>query len=98
MTRYSSLRALYLARIREFYRQPARIFWVYGFPLILAIGLGLAFESRPPQSIQVDLVQNAASTPIEKVLSDYHERSRRDGRPGLLLTVGPADKTLDRLD
>ncbi len=52
----SSLRELYLARLREFYRQPARIFWVYGFPMILAIGLGLAFQNPSKPSIQVDLV------------------------------------------
>ena len=43
----SLLAELYLTRLREFYRQPARIFWVYGFPTVLAIGLGLAFRSRP---------------------------------------------------
>ena len=46
MGRSSPLVQLYLTRIREFYRQPARIFWVYGFPILLAIVLGLAFKNR----------------------------------------------------
>ena len=32
------------ARLREFYREPAAVFWVFGFPLILAVALGLAFR------------------------------------------------------
>src|SRR3954469_8305370 len=97
MPRSHSLRELYLARLREFYRQPARIFWVYGFPTILAIGLGLAFRSRPPESIQVDLVRNAASGSVEAALRDYDATARARHRPGLLLNVGTADAVLRRL-
>ena len=98
MTRSSSLRELYLARLREFYRQPARIFWVYGFPTVLAIGLGLAFKSRPPETIQVDLVQNPAAAPIEKVLREYDARARRSTLPRLILRVEPAETALGRLN
>ncbi len=69
MSRFRSLRELYVSRLREFYRQPARIFWVYGFPTILALGLGLAFRSRPPEVIEVVLVRNASSAPIEKAMA-----------------------------
>lgn len=63
-----SFRELYLARLREFYRQPARIFWVYGFPLILAIGLGLAFENPPSPTVFVDVVKSDAPGPIQTLL------------------------------
>ncbi|HEU5115067.1 MAG TPA: hypothetical protein VFT74_00170, partial [Isosphaeraceae bacterium] len=66
MSRLSSLRQLYLTRLREFYRQPARIFWVYGFPTILAIVLGLAFKNQKPQPVTVD-VAPAPRLPIEDV-------------------------------
>ena len=33
---------LTLARIREFYREPAAVFWVYCFPILIAIALGIA--------------------------------------------------------
>ncbi len=46
---------LLLARAREFYREPITIFWVYGFPLILALILGIAFLSRPVESPIVDV-------------------------------------------
>jgi ABC-type multidrug transport system permease subunit len=94
----SSLRELYLARLREFYRQPARIFWVYGFPTVLAIGLGLAFNSRPPEPIQVVVVKNAASPPIEKLLRTYKAQAQHSGRPGLLLEVEPAQEALRLLN
>src|SRR3954466_5319063 len=98
MARYYALRELYLTRLREFYRQPARIFWVYGFPTVLAIGLGLAFKTRPAESIQVDLVKNAGSPPIEKILRDHDEKERRQGGPGLLLRSGSADEAMRRLN
>src|SRR5437870_2342775 len=37
---------LTLARMREFYREPEAIFWVFGFPIVLAFALGIAFRKR----------------------------------------------------
>ncbi len=54
--RFTPLIELTLARVREFFREPAAIFWVYGFPLIMAISLGIAFREKPKQQITVDLV------------------------------------------
>jgi ABC-type multidrug transport system permease subunit len=48
---------LLLARIREFYREPEVIFWVYGFPVLLAVGLGIAFRSKEPEPPAVDVQQ-----------------------------------------
>jgi ABC-type multidrug transport system permease subunit len=56
MNRWYALEQLFLARLREFYREPEAIFWVYGFPLILALGLGIAFSSRKPEPPDVDVV------------------------------------------
>ncbi len=50
------LAELILSRIREFYREPAAIFWVYGFPLLMALVLGTAFSSKQVVSIPVDMV------------------------------------------
>jgi len=52
----SALVQLIFSRIREFYREPAAIFWVYGFPIIMALILGFAFQSRPVEKIAIDLV------------------------------------------
>jgi ABC-type multidrug transport system permease subunit len=46
---------LTLARFKEFYREPAAVFWVYGFPLMLALALGIAFRDRPVEQVRVDI-------------------------------------------
>ncbi|WP_435010433.1 ABC transporter permease [Tundrisphaera lichenicola] len=97
MSHYHPLRGLYLARLREFYRQPARLFWVYGFPTVLALGLGLAFKGRVPESVPVDLVRNAASDPIEKTLRDYDKKARSEARQGVQLRVVSEDEANRRL-
>ena len=55
MHRWRAFCQLILARIREFYREPETIFWVYGFPLLLAGGLGVAFARSQPEPPVVDV-------------------------------------------
>ena len=56
-----SLRALASVRFKEFYREPEAIFWSFVFPIILAIGLGIAFRNRPAESVPVAVVVTPAS-------------------------------------
>ena len=60
--------------MREFYREPETLFWVYGFPLILALGLGFAFRDRPPEPAQVDVVETADGTAeaLKQCLENAH--------------------------
>lgn len=51
--RYYPLAQLVLARLREFYREPEAIFWVYGFPILMTVALGIAFWNKPITEIQV---------------------------------------------
>ncbi|WP_165233547.1 ABC transporter permease [Aquisphaera insulae] len=74
MLKNSPFFQLYLARLREFWRQPARIFWVYGFPLLLATVLGFAFQSRPPAPILVDLVDGPDAAPIRAAIQAHNDR------------------------
>ncbi len=52
----SPLLQLTLARFREFLREPEAIFWTFIFPILLAAGLGLAFRSRPAETIHVGVL------------------------------------------
>ncbi len=97
MVAWTSFKALYLSRLREFYRQPARIFWVYGFPMIMAVSLGLAFQNRLPDPTQVDLVANDASKPVEAALKAYESRAASAKKPGLVLKISPLETALTRL-
>jgi len=53
---YSPLLELIKSRLREFYREPAIVFWVFGFPLLMAMGLGAAFRSKPPATPKIALI------------------------------------------
>lgn len=64
------LTQLILARLREFTREPAAVFWVYGFPLIMTVALGLAFRDKPvAQTITVDIQSSSAASSITDLLS-----------------------------
>jgi ABC-2 type transport system permease protein len=43
----SSLYQLTMVRFRLFLREPEAIFWIFVFPILLAVGLGIAFRNRP---------------------------------------------------
>ena len=53
--KYSPLWQIVLSRVREFYREPEALFWVYGFPILLVVGLGIAFRNQPIEKIAVDV-------------------------------------------
>lgn len=57
---YHPLWHLTISRLRVFYREPAAVFWVYGFPLVMAMSLGMAFRENPNEQIVVDLVDGSA--------------------------------------
>ncbi len=49
----SSLYQLTMIRFRLFWREPEAIFWIFVFPILLAVGLGIAFRNRPADVFQV---------------------------------------------
>src|SRR5437762_7275511 len=58
---HSSLRELSTVRYREFLREPEAVFWTFAFPVLLAIGLGIAFRNKPADIVRVGVVQTGAS-------------------------------------
>ena len=50
--------------MREFIREPETVFWVYAFPVLLAIGLGIAFRNRPVERVFVDIQQHALAEEV----------------------------------
>ena len=49
----NSLFQLTATRFRLFLREPEALFWVFIFPILLAVGLGIAFRNRPADVLQV---------------------------------------------
>ena len=79
---------LTLARMREFYREPEAIFWVFGFPIILAFALGIAFRSRGPGDLQVGVAPGPGDSALAATL---------DSAPGVAARVFAADDARQRL-
>jgi ABC-type multidrug transport system permease subunit len=75
--RQHPLAALTKARTLEFVREPEALFWVFAFPIIMALVLGFAFRDRPPDPVPVGIVAGPATDEIARALA----------RPG---TIQPA--------
>src|SRR5580700_2781624 len=67
----SSLYQLTMVRFRLFWREPEAIFWIFIFPILLAVGLGIAFRNRPADVLQVGATteQLTRSLAVDKVLT-----------------------------
>ena len=76
------------ARLREFVREPETIFWVYVFPVLLAIGLGVAFRNRPVERVFVDVEAHIMAEDIARKLKSS---------PDLVVAIHPPKECLDRL-
>jgi ABC-type multidrug transport system permease subunit len=61
----SSLFQLTATRFRLFLREPEAIFWTFIFPILLAVGLGIAFRNRPADVLQV----GATTTQLTQALA-----------------------------
>lgn len=81
MKRYSPNWELFISRMRMFYREPDAMFWTYGFPVILTIGLGLAFRNKPPDKVPVAVQDAASLTESRKALEADPTFQVRTGSP-----------------
>jgi ABC-2 type transport system permease protein len=61
MSSPNALRELTLARIRSFVREPEALFWTFGFPIMMAVGLGLAFRERPADKAAVGIERGSVA-------------------------------------
>jgi len=60
---------LTLARVRELTREPEAVFWVFVFPIILTVILGLAFRSRVPEALPVAVIAGPDAGQRQEVLT-----------------------------
>lgn len=59
MSSLASLRELTLTRVRVMLREPEMIFWVFAFPALLALGLGVAFSNPTPELIPIAIERDS---------------------------------------
>jgi ABC-2 type transport system permease protein len=86
----AAVRELTLTRVRVMLREPEVIFWVFAFPLLLALGLGVAFRDPPPEPIVVAVESGSAGEPFLERLAASGEVTP------LPMTAGEAHDALRR--
>ena len=96
----SALVELTWARLREFLREPEAIFWVFVFPILLALALGVAFRGGGPERLKVAVRAGAGADSLAealrasdgldpRVLEDEEARNRlRTGKVALVVVPG----------
>jgi ABC-type multidrug transport system permease subunit len=60
---------LSLMRWRIFAREPSALFWTYGFPVVLALALGVAFRTRPPEASEIAVEASPAGEAARSALA-----------------------------
>lgn len=96
---WRSLAELTRWRVLEFTREPEAVFWVFAFPLLLAVALGMAFKNRGPTPTPVG-VEAPAAHPLVAVLQAADDleaeamdaaeadRALRTGRVAIVVVPG----------
>ncbi len=59
--RWAGYLHLLSARLKELRREPEAIFWIFVFPILLAIGLGIAFRNKPADVSRVVIISSPAA-------------------------------------
>src|SRR3954451_20782187 len=67
--RWSGYSHLLMARMLELRREPEVVFWVFIFPLLLALGLGIAFRNKPGDAVSVGIVQGPGAADAQALLT-----------------------------
>jgi ABC-2 type transport system permease protein len=86
--RYSPVWQISLTKIRELLREPEALFWVFIFPILLALALGIAFRSSGPEEVAVGVQAGEGSATIERALE------RAEGLRPVVLDVDQARERL----
>jgi ABC-type multidrug transport system permease subunit len=100
--RWSGYSHLLMARMLELKREPEVVFWVFIFPLLLALGLGIAFRNKPGNVVSVAIVEGTGSQPAQSLLarSPQHDQfkvqvlNEEEARKGFRL--GKFDLVIER--
>ena len=100
MNRTRPLVELTLSRFREFVREPEAVFWVFAFPVIMTIALGIAFRSRGAEPVIagvveqagadqiVDALQTQGGFTVRRIAPEDADRAVRDGRAPVVVVPG----------
>jgi ABC-type multidrug transport system permease subunit len=96
--RWSGYRHLLWVRLLELKREPEIVFWVFGFPLLLSLGLGIAFRNKPADKTSVAVIAGANAQQTLAQLNDSQlsgvQLSSKDKRSPIHAVVMERDSAL----
>ncbi len=75
---FQQLRQLFMALLREIIREPGVLFWGILFPILMALGLGIAFSKKADVTRKVAIIKNEgqpASQKGDSLLNAFLENS-----------------------
>jgi len=87
-----ALAELTRTRVLEVFREPEALFWMFVFPILMAVALGIAFPSRSSDVAIVGLVEGPGAERIVRLLRASPEIDLRSFEPR------QADRALRRAD
>jgi ABC-type multidrug transport system permease subunit len=73
--RWSAFTHLLMARSKELKREPEVIFWVFAFPVLLALGLGIAFRNKPTDVTSIAVVAGPQAQSLIDMLQGSPQKS-----------------------
>jgi ABC-2 type transport system permease protein len=91
---------LTLARLREFLREPEAVFWVFVFPILIALALGIAFRTRVEPPVYAGVQQGEGAARLADALGGSRgirvrllepgdvDRALRDGEVNVVVKPG----------
>jgi ABC transporter DrrB family efflux protein len=97
----NSLLQLVLMRARLFYREPAAMFWTFGFPMILSVALGIAFRNQKPQPVRVAIEAGPAADRAAALLANHADvdaRTMNEDDAREALRTGKVSIVVDEID
>ncbi len=108
MSEFSPLRELVLLRIRSFLREPEALFWTFVFPILMAVGLGVAFRDRPAERAAVGVQRGSvaerylpalrASKELRVVMLDDTAAERAVRKGDVAVVLAGTDRLVYRFD
>ncbi len=95
-----------LTRLKEFIRRPEAVFWVYFFPILMVLVLGIAFRNQTQEVFPVDVIEGPHAAQMKQSLEQSSQIeatiiSQKDSRKRLrtgktTLAVSATDPNNDR--